>query len=259
MKSKSQPMIKVVFDLVMKPHEIPLFKTEILHLQDPKKDIWHNHVSNPEDMDFEKGIQVRTGRIIGKNYERYPMIQYRTELVNKRYHACLWGVGPGCDEIRGFLKGKDHILIGKAPDLFRVNVIELQEDWFDEFKVLPGMQFRKYSLTHFLPFNEDRYKEFKTKFFFVDKLELIERMACHNLRLFIHDFFPDTPGTEKLTVKALDLKGFHTAKYRPKDDSDTLTYVSVDMHIGINAVIPAEISIGNLKSLGYGILRPLKK
>ncbi len=62
-----------------------------------------------------------------------------------------------------------------------------------------------------------------------------------------------------LTVKTLDLKAFKTAKYLPKTGNETLSYVSVDLQVGINAELPDEIALGQLVSLGYGTLRRLRK
>jgi hypothetical protein len=259
MSAQALPVTKVLFDLRLMPDQIPLFKTEILHLQDPGKDIWHNHLASREDHDFERGVRIKKGRVMGSNYQRYPLIQFRTELVNKRYHACLWGIGEGSSEIKSFLDRKKEILIGKGREQLQLRVIDLQDNLCYPPLVWTDIRFKKYSLTHFLPFNEDRYREFRSKIFFADKLELIERMVAHNLNLFVQDFFPDTAQLDRLTVRALDLKGFKTAKYRPKKSLETLNYVSVDMHIGINADFASELSIGNLKSLGYGILRHLKE
>ncbi|MBK9270713.1 MAG: hypothetical protein IPM48_03880 [Saprospiraceae bacterium] len=250
--------IQAIFNLVLRPHEIPFFKKEILHLQNPKNDVWHNHIVEQEDHDFEQSVNVRNSKIQGKNLRRYPQIQFRTEYHMGHTCACLWGIGKGADEIVKFLKKKPAFEIPWGRGRVNLHLLDLIEQKMDPPKIWNQISLKKYSLTHFLPFNEDRYKEFKSKLFFVDKLELIERMATHNLVLFMEEFFPEQKDHFKITAKTIDLKGFKTAKYHPKDSPDPLTYVSVDLHLGINADLPAGISIGNLKALGYGILRPVE-
>lgn len=250
--------IKVIFDLPIRPDQIPAFKKEILHLQDPGNDVWHNHVVENEEASTESATH-EPNQIMATNYFRYPLIQFRSEKINGRGYACLWGIGNGVEEINQFINRSNQFPIIFYGQKQKITVKYVREMQGIDCKILKEEPFAKYSLTHFLPFNEDRYKEYKSLTYFSEKLELIENLIANNLNLFAEQFQWKLPKSFAFKVRTLDLKGFKTAKYQPKQDTDPLTYVAVDMHVEINAEIPMDISIGNLKSLGYGILRTLKR
>ncbi len=244
------PIAKILFDLSITPDQISDFKREILHLQDKGKDIWHNHIVEKEDMGIEgSGNELS----MAGNYKRYPLIQFRAEKYGQRYLACLWGMGKGAEEIMHFLNNwnENELNIewkGRQYSLMWKNVLEDKEQTLE---MLPNMQLVPYTLTHFIPFNERRYKEYKQIWFFADKLRLIEQLIESNLQLFAEAIDWQDGMHNQFIVKAIDIKAFRTVKFKKE-----LSYVSVDMKVGINALLPGEISLGNLKAVGYGILRP---
>jgi hypothetical protein len=251
-------LLKIIFDLPIRFHEIPLFKKELLHLQNPKQDVWHNHVHDMDELDQEKSFKLIRIKEKQANFIRYPKIQFRAERVKTKTYASVWAIGEGVSTLKEFI---DICTNYKIP--WYNTSYQLAPGYIgviDDFKIelFNDLRLNEYSLTHFLPFNEDRYKQFKSLRFFDDKLKLIEQMILQNLYVFFESFNVQIPEKFAITVKTLDVKGFNTVKYKPKNSDETLSYVAVDLLVGINALLPPEISLGNLKALGYGILRPLQ-
>lgn len=243
--------IQVIFNLPIGPELIPKFKREVLHLQDPKNDIWHNHVVHDE---YSESLD-NMSNIQGKNYRRYPLIQFRSERYAEINYACIWAVNEGVDELMNFILSGRYKAFSWNGRTYPISILDIKESTGTINVSMDTYNFHSYSLTHFLPFNEDRYREFKDAYRFIDKLSLIEQMIQQNIGLFAEEFDLNL-SREDIKVETLDIKGFKTARYKLKAQDRSLPFVSVDMMVGINAVIPSGLSIGNLKSLGYGILRP---
>ncbi|MBK9107294.1 MAG: hypothetical protein IPM92_02650 [Saprospiraceae bacterium] len=251
--------LKIIYNLPLRPDEIPHFKKEILHLQDPTEDIWHNHLEEIDDLKNNTQQKIiKTG--MGKaNYLRYPLIQFRSELIGRHFYASIWAVAKGVNVLNSFVKKNPEPKIRWGHSKIKLKLFEEFQIEKTKVKMLPGLNFLPYTLTHFLPFNEEgAYKQFKAEQFFEDKLRLIENKIKDSLTHFAESVEWDSEHGKPFRAKVMDFKGFRTAKYRPKQNNEILTYVSADLIAGINAYLPPEISIGSLKALGFGVLRPLR-
>ncbi|MEI2694064.1 MAG: hypothetical protein V9E90_03255 [Saprospiraceae bacterium] len=252
-------ILKVVFNLKILPSQIPHFKREILYLQHRGADVWHNHVVDDICLAGEHKSDLEEVSRQGKNYRRYPRIQYRIEKLQGQYFACLWGIAEGAEALEEFIysgklnqfswMGKNYILRVQDSCTYRFNYP----------KMLNADNLYPFTLTHFLPFNERRYQEFKSFYLFCEKLELIELLIRDHISLLAEQLAWADFNSEQLIVRTLDLKGFNTVKYIPNQCERSLRFVSVDMKIGLNCQMPPGIAIGNMTSLGYGILRPARQ
>lgn len=253
------PTFKVVYGLGLRPDMIPQFKKEILHLQDPRQDVWHNHFDAAEPDEVEYGGRKLVHANGSGNLVRYPRIQFRFEQMGRTPLAAIWGVAQGAGALRQFVEQQPEPVIRWGGNALQLQIVEAQSENFDLHFRDTGLRLIPYSLSHYLPFNEERYQEFRKLLFFQDKLALIEHLVGQHLRNFAEAVGWEALSHRVLTVKTLDLKAFKTAKYLPKTGNETLSYVSVDLQVGINAELPDEIALGQLVSLGYGTLRRLRK
>lgn len=248
-------IIRVVFDLKIRPSQIPNFKREILHLQDKKADVWHNHIIDDSTTYGEHRSDHDGLTIQGSNYRRYPKIQFRAEKIGDNFFACLWGIADGADAVSEFIHSGRLIQFCWKGSPCCLKVLDNRFYKFSSPFLSPNDNLVSYTLTHFIPFNERRYLEFKSCFLFREKLNLIESLIGDHISLLAEQLNWNKFNSSHLQIATLDLKGFNTVKYMPRNTDYALRFVAVDMIVGLNCQLPPGIAIGNMTSLGYGILR----
>ncbi len=254
---------QVVFNLKIEPHLIPLFKKEILHLAKPWENQWHNHAHEKDDVSA-----IKAGKIIyGRNIERYPSIQFRTEAENtgsgKIYRACIWSINEGVKLLRELeLSGALNNFSWKG----RTFKLKPREDFngeqilhFPALKILPKYQLREYSLMRILPFDRKAFNLYKKTEFFSDKLRLLEDQVKNQVILFARSYHQEKVNESNLVLRILDISKFEPSYYQPKEEQvERLSYLGVDLLVGMNVELPEGIGLGKHKALGYGVLRRRK-
>ena len=141
-----------------------------------------------------------------------------------------------------------------------------------EASYLSTGRFMNYSLCDYLPFSNNEKKEenknikFKTTYEeyqsakdFYGRIEILERVIISHLVLMSYGTEWELKPRQRLKVKLINILDIGEGFYKKQDPKRAKHYLKLDIQIAINADIPDGISIGNQKSLGYGVLEKVEE
>ena len=220
--------LSVTFDKPLRKHEIAAFRRRVWEFVGMGNDIFHNHV-------------IQDGRIVG-NLERYPLIQFRTY----KGMANIWAVNDGVEAVKAALVENPHFLPLSEPLL-------MQHDY--EIAVLPQSERQLYKLFGYVPFDKKNHAEYKRAASMRERLSILERILTNHLVLFAYGVGWMITPEVRLTVEIHDITAMGRAPYTVAKTREVLEYLSFDLSFYVNAVLPDQAGIGNLKGLGYGLLK----
>lgn len=220
--------LSATFDKPLRKHEISAFRKRVWGFVGMGNDLFHNHI-------------IQNGRITG-NLERYPMIQFRTF----KGKANIWAVNEGVDAVRKCLIENSNFLPLAEP-------LMMQHGY--EVCVLPEGERRLYKLFGYVPFDKRSYGEYKSALSMRERLGILERILTNHLVLFAYGVGWMVTPEMRLVVEIHDITGIGRAPYMVAKTQEVLEYMSFDLSFYVNAELPDQAGIGNLKALGYGLLK----
>lgn len=213
-------VVKIEFDTVLKPHEVPAFRGAVIQLVGREHTVFHNHLG--ED----------------RYHYAYPVVQYKSQ----RGRAGIVCVQDGAEEIHHFFtRNEGGIRIGsQARPLYVENVR------INRFPVEVTPDNHSYQLVQWLALNEKNYGEYRSLEGIVDKIAFLERVLIGNLLSFAKGV--NWTVTDPIRVS---ITGFPREKWvRHKG----IKLLALDLDFLCNVLLPSDIGLGKGASVGFGTI-----
>lgn len=240
----------ISLNLPLKESQIPLFKQAILSIEGISQE-WYNN----------KKITK-----IGKetNLHRYPPIQYR---VLDGY-ATIWAINSGAKKLEADLKKKKFLAFFWEGRQRTFQLIRHFTNASEEAAYTSTKKMLRYRLINYLPFSnhkaegkkESTWQEYSNAATMYDKIAILERLIVSHLVLFSYAADWQLQPKQKLKATIADIKNISWGYYKKSDKEKEKCFRKFDLEIELNALLPDGIALGNLTSLGYGVLyRPAEE
>lgn len=224
--NKRLRIVQASFHNPLMPWQVPAFRGAVAKIAGFEHDIYHNH-SDAE----------------GRTIYRYPLVQYK--CVKKR--PLLLYLDQGVDEAYHFftandkpieLKGKKESLELDQLNLFNLNL----QVWDQPFL---------YRIQHWLAFNGEAYREYRNLQDPVSKLEFLEnKMKAHIISM--------AKGLSWEVEREIKVRLFPNPREQWVSFKGNKVYaITTDFYCNVS--LPQYIGLGKGASLGYGMVRKIRK
>ncbi|WP_455584487.1 CRISPR-associated endonuclease Cas6 [Bacteroides sp.] len=222
--SNRLPILIVLFENEIEPHEIPLFRGCVLHTIHGQADtLYHNH--------------------IGKTFRySYPLIQYKR--VHKK--AAIVCIGNGTEVVGQFLSERNFSFqLGE-----RFIKMELENIIPKRITVQAWDSMFHYHIQRWLPLNSENYQKYKEIETLSDRISFLEKILIGNLLSFAKGINYHLDTQIKCNLTAL------SEPYQINYKETKLMAFNIDFKSNLS--LPEFIGIGKNASIGYGILTNIK-
>ncbi|GEO24140.1 CRISPR-associated endonuclease Cas6 [Cyclobacterium qasimii] len=217
-------VIKIIFDTILKTHEIPAFRGAIINVVGREHVIFHNHLGD-------------------KQYHyAYPLVQYKTQGRN----AGIVCIGDGVDEIHHFFtKNEGMIRLGNQQRSLQVEHVKL-----NKFQVEVSETSTHYQIKDWLALNDKNYQRFEQLELLQEKLVFLEKILIGN----ILSFAKGVGWTVDQPIQA-NITGLPESSWvRHKG----IKLKAMDLTFRSNVSLPEDIGLGKGASTGFGTLQKIK-
>ena len=220
---KTFKQLRVVFDLPLHPRQIPRWRGALIEWAGRDRDLFHNHRQGPQ------------------NYYRYPLVQYQA-LGGQ---AAVLAINEGADQLEQLLTQRDWFIRWRD-QLRPLQVDRAEVDWP---VVALSDTFRTYRLQHWLPFNQENYRWWKTEAAGLqEKVDRLERILCSHLLTFATGIRWQVP--EKIVLRIQDIRRTKQLRFHGSP------VVAFDLVFDANLILPP-CGLGRAVSHGFGVLDPV--
>lgn len=234
----------ISLNLPLKEKDIPLFRQAILNIEGISQE-WYNN----------KKI-TKAGK--ESNLHRYPPIQFR---VLDGY-ATIWAINEGAKKLEADLKKKKLLTFFWEGRERTFQLIRHFTNASEEACYTSPKKFYRYRLINYLPFSnntsgskeESTWQEYKNAATMYDKIAILERVLVSHLVLFSYAAGWQLAPKQRLKAKLADITSISTGYYKKHDKEKEKLYHKFDIVVELNALLPDGIALGNITSLGYGVL-----
>lgn len=217
--------LKVEFEGAIKPHEIPAFRGAVAQKAGLENPLFHNH--DP-----------------GKGYLfRYPLIQYKT----LRQKPALLCIEQGVEEVHKFFENKNwEIEISGEKLNLCIDKLDL-----NQFTMQVWNKSFDYSIRNWIALNQENYQKYQALTGIAEKTEFLEKKLVGNILAF-------AKGIDWHVDKTIDLKITDLKTPKPVKVKDQ-KLMGFNATFRTNVFLPNFIGLGKNVSLGYGVVKKLKK
>ena len=225
------------FQLKIKPQQIYDFRGAVIDLAGPENDLFHNR-------EYNKGVW-------GNPIERYPKIQYRVDDGS----ASLWAMEEGVKALKKIMK-KGNIAAFEMYDV-ETPLQTIKEKENKGFVPAVTEDWHYYHLRHFIPFNPEKYTEYRSKSTYKEKISIIEKIIVDEILLFSYAINWSIPKEQRVKVELCDILQKTVARLKTKSDTGDFFIAhpnSYYLQVRTNAALPDGIALGRHKAYGYGVL-----
>ncbi len=216
---KQQRYLSIVFDTIIKPHEIPAFRGAIAQKVGFNKDVFHNH------------------RADGSFYYRYPLVQYKQ-----------FGRHPGIVCLEHSIDELYHLFSKKTNTVF-IHRRELELKVKDLTLKTIDLELTKspiaYSLHSWVALSQKNYSIFSQFGTVEEKIKMLERILTGNILSF-------AKGIDWWLEQRLDLEITEVIAERWMKNKNTKIKV-FDLNFTANITLPPFIGLGKGASRGFGV------
>lgn len=218
-------VLNIVFDTEIKSYEIPAFRGAIVEKAGKENTLFHNHLAG-------KGFLYK-----------YPLIQYKQ--INKK--PAIFCIEYGIDEIHKYFEKKDwNIKIsGRWLDM---KILRLH---MNRFTMQVWDKMFSYSVKNWIALNQTNYKKFLQMQELTERITFLENILKANILSF-------AKGIEWTVEKQIKIKINDMRETRPAVVKGE-KLLGFNLDFSSNVFLPEYIGLGKSVSLGYGIVRPLRK
>ncbi|MFN8243893.1 MAG: CRISPR-associated endonuclease Cas6 [Ferruginibacter sp.] len=231
----------ISFNLPLRESQIPVFKQAILEIPGIDQELYNNKLTGPN------GVE--------KNINDYPPVQYRVY----EGHASLWALNKGAVQLEKDLKKKKlqrFFWEGREREFALVRHFTNASE---SCTYLAAGKYMEYRLHNYLPLSAESHKEYSQAKDIYKKIAILERLLVSHLVLFSYAAGWELKPKQLLKAKIVDILAITEGVYKKYDPQKAKHYIKFDLLVKINAHLPDGISIGNQKSLGYGVLEKLEE
>lgn len=247
-RAKPLPFISTLsltFDIPLRHSDIPKFRSAVLRrIREHRPDwpeeraaLFHNHL--PGD---------------GGIMNRYPLVQYRSQGGR----ATLFGVNEGAEALDELFRA-----LPEGPgDMAAWPVVDRDRDrhftpaFCDDGRMVP------YKIYGYIPFDPERYAEYKASPSMGGKLTIMEQALTNALVTTLKQLGLDPPGgvTIRAEINDLDRKfKARTHRMTTGNSQEELYLLAFDLGFSANVLLPDRLAIGRKKAEGYGWLYQLPR
>lgn len=218
--SKTIRLLTVSFNIELEHNEINHFRGAVIKTTKGKNDLFHNHSPN------------------GTIY-RYPLIQYKR--LNKK--AALLCIEEGIEGLQDFFAATNWKLdIGDRQQPVKVENLRVRQHrigvWEKPFR---------YTLSRWLPLNQDNYKKYHQLEDFGQKIALLEKILLANILSFLQGI--DLYVEEKIEIKIKHILNQRLENYKGQEME------SFSLRFETNVSLPNYIGLGKGSSSGFGVVK----
>ncbi len=218
--AKNIKLLTVNFDLELEFNDIHRFRSAIIETTRRKNDLFHNH--------SEKG-----------SIYRYPLIQYK-RLDGK---AALLCIEEGIEGIQDFFTVTDWKLdTGNGQKSIKVESLKVKQHRIGVWK----KHFR-YSLTRWLPLNQENYRKYHQLEDLGQKITLLEKILLANILSFLQGI--NLYVAEKIETKITEILLQRLEHYKGQEMQ------AFNIKFTTNISLPDYIGLGKGSSSGFGVVK----
>jgi hypothetical protein len=217
--------LRVEFDGAIKPYEIPAFRGAVAEKAGLENALFHNHDKNA-----------------GLRY-RYPLIQYKT----LRQKPALLCIEQGVDEVHKFFENKNWE-IAVSGEKLNLSIDKLD---LNQFTMQVWNKTFAYGIRNWIALNQDNYQKYQALTGIAEKIEFLEKKLIGNILAFAKGI--EWHVDKQIELKITDLKDPKPVKVKDQK----LMGFNATFHT--NVFLPNFIGLGKNVSLGYGVVKKLKK
>lgn len=237
----------ISINLPLAENKIHLFREAVLGIDGISQE-WYNN----------KKI-LKSGK--EQNLHRYPPIHFRV----LDGFATLWAINGGAKKLEADLKKKLFLSFFWDGKQRNFQLIRHFTNASEEAAYTSPRKFYRYRLSNYLPFSNHKpgekklstAEEYKNAATLYDKIALLERVLVSHLVLFSYASGWQLAPRQKLKARLVDITNISDGYYKKNDKEKEKRYRKFDLLVELNAQLPDGIALGNLTSLGYGVLHRL--
>lgn len=220
---KKFKQLHLSFHLPLYHRQIPQWRGALIEWAGREHHLFHNHKAGND------------------RYYRYPLIQYHVQ----NGQAAILAINEGADQLETLLAQKDWTIRWQN-EPHSLQIDQAQLDW-------PTVQLsdklHRYTLQHWLPFNQDNYHWWKNEASsLTERIGKLERTLLSHILTFATGIQWQVPGQIKLHIQNIQ----RTKKLR----FHGTPMVAFDLSFDSNLVLPPNIRLGRVVSHGFGELKP---
>lgn len=220
---KKLNLLTATFDIPLKPHQVPHFRSGVVDLIGREHDLFHNHNG--------KGFHIR-----------YPLIQYKLN----RKKAGILGIGKGNEALYYLITG-GHTEITFGGETFPFRLMHLQNKAC-ELRVTEKP--RTYRLFRWIALNQQNYEHWKSGIDFEAKSRLLKKQLAAHIISFARGV--EWRIEERFNVKIININQTKMIKFK------NTPLMAFDVDFEVNLQLPPEIGLGKAVGFGFGKTLPLR-
>lgn len=216
-------VLKLVFDAVIQPYELPAFRGAIIEQTTRARILFHNHIT-------ESRLRYA-----------YPLVQYKMSGKN----AAMICIEEGTEEILFLLKQFDYkpvdLTLGNRKISIRIE--KLQAEYAS---VGTSGSLKSYMLRNWIGLNKANFEEYQQITAPEQQLSFMENILKANILSFFKGI--ELFITEPVELRILEVNQEKIVKYKG------ICLKAFDLSFMANVYLPKEIGLGKGVSLGFGRL-----
>jgi hypothetical protein len=217
-------VLNVVFETEIKPYEVAAFRGAMVEKVGKEETLFHNHLG--------KGFRYR-----------YPLIQYKT-IGGKPAIICI---EEGVDHIHKYFEKRDwSIMIGDRKLEMKIASLNL-----NQFTMQAWEHNFSYRIVNWLALNQDNVKKYRNFESLTEKVSFMEGLLKANVLSFAKGINWHVDKPIEVKIKSLDEPKPITFKSQ--------RLLAFNAQFSCNVFIPNNIGLGKGVSVGFGIVKELKK
>ena len=222
-------ILKVVFDTQLAPYQIESFRGAMSHKVGLEHEWFHNH-------DNESG---------GFHF-RYPLIQYKLDKNGEQLRPMLVCLNVGIEELQHYFTQTDWSLrIDK--DIHEMRVAKLD---VNQYNLLEFSEMRRYQLSKWQPFNQQKHKEFQALTGLVERVQFMENCLVAHILAFCRGV--DWQLDNRLEVRITAISDPKAIKFK------NIMVDTYNIQFDCNIFLPDKIGLGKGSAHGYGTVRGVR-
>jgi len=218
-------LLCITFDTEIKSYEIPAFRSAIIEKSGRENVLFHNHLGNT-------------------NYlYKYPLIQYK-QISKKPAIVCI---EQGVDEIHKFFENKTwDINISDRWITMKIDQLNM-----NSFTMQVWDKMFEYSILNWIALNQENYKKYITIEGAVERMQFLENTLKANILSFAKGI--EWNIEKQIELKILEIEKINKVKIKEQH------IIGFNLKFKTNIFLPNFIGLGKSVSLGYGVIKAIKK
>jgi hypothetical protein len=217
--------LRITFESEIKTYEVPALRGAIIAKVERDNTLFHNHL---DDKKFSYS---------------YPLIQYKA--INRK--AALVCIDQGTEEIQEYftIRNREIELSGRKLDM-KVESVNMQQYTLNVWDKLFD-----YHIHHWLALSQETYLKYKATESLVEKISMLEKILIGNILSFAKGLEWKIESQVQVNITKLEDEKWVNLKGQK--------VLAFDCDFKTNVFLPNYIGLGKSVSLGFGVLKEVRK